>query len=109
MSPATGSATVVQVSRTRTLFKSLTRRGPRQGAARRPGVRRHPRVALHPAEGFHLPGVAFGHDWLTDAYRYTGTLEHLASWGIVAAAPATQRGPVPRSSTWPTTCPPPWT
>ena len=31
----------------------------------------------------------------TDADNYTGTLEHLASWGIVAAATDTQRGPVP--------------
>ena len=54
-----------------------------------------PGLLYTPAEGFHLPGVAFGHDWLTDAYRYSGTLEHLASWGIVAAAPDTQRGPVP--------------
>ena len=35
----------------------------------------------------NLPGVAFGHDWLVAADRYAGTLEHLASWGIVAAAP----------------------
>jgi len=83
------------VSRTRTLFKSLTRRGPHKvlrGDLAFAGI---PGLLYTPAEGFHLPGVAFGHDWLTDAYRYTGTLEHLASWGIVAAAPATQRGPVP--------------
>lgn len=83
------------MSRTRTLFKSLTRRGPHKvlrGDLAFAGI---PGLLYTPAEGFHLPGVAFGHDWLTDAYRYTGTLEHLASWGIVAAAPATQRGPVP--------------
>jgi hypothetical protein len=83
------------VSRTRTLFKSLTRRGPNRvlrGDLAFAGI---PGLLYTPAEGYHLPGVAFGHDWLTDAYRYTGTLEHLASWGIVAAAPATQRGPVP--------------
>ena len=83
------------MSRTRTLFKSLTRRGPHKvlrGDLAFAGI---PGLLYTPAEGFHLPGVAFGHDWLTDAYRYSGTLEHLASWGIVAAAPDTQRGPVP--------------
>lgn len=48
-----------------------------------------------PEEGLNLPGVAFGHDWLTGAARYANLLEHLASWGIVAAAPDTQRGLAP--------------
>jgi dienelactone hydrolase len=39
--------------------------------------------------------VAFGHDWLTDAAHYAGTCAHLASWGIVTAAPDTQRGLAP--------------
>ena len=52
-------------------------------------------VVYTPAAGFNLPGIAFGHDWLTGVEHYTGTLEHLASWGIVAAAPDTQRGPAP--------------
>ena len=43
----------------------------------------------------NLPGVAFGHDWLAGADRYAGTLEHLASWGIVAAAPNTETGVAP--------------
>ena len=43
----------------------------------------------------NLAGVAFGHDWLAGAGRYYGTLEHLASWGIVAAAPATETGLAP--------------
>lgn len=43
----------------------------------------------------NLPGVAFGHDWLTSAARYSNLLEHLASWGIVAGAPDTQRGLAP--------------
>ncbi|MCE9516190.1 MAG: hypothetical protein K8R24_09730, partial [Mycobacterium sp.] len=37
----------------------------------------------------------FGHDWLTGVQHYTGTLEHLASWGIVAAAADTERGLAP--------------
>lgn len=43
----------------------------------------------------NLPGVAFGHDWLARADRYAATLEHLASWGIVAAAPNTETGFAP--------------
>lgn len=54
-----------------------------------------PGVVFTPEKGFNLPGVAFGHDWLAGADRYQGTLEHLASWGIVAAAPATETGVAP--------------
>lgn len=39
--------------------------------------------------------MAFGHDWLQGVGRYNGTLEHLASWGIVAAAPNTETGIAP--------------
>jgi len=49
-------------------------------------------VVYTPEAGLNLPGVAFGHDWLTGTARYSGLLEHLASWGIVAGAPDTQRG-----------------
>jgi len=83
------------VARTRTLFTALTRRGPHRvlrGDLAFAGI---PGVVHTPAAGFHLPAVAFGHDWLSGPERYAGTLEHLASWGIVTAAPATQRGPAP--------------
>ena len=83
------------MARTRTLFTTLTRRGPHQVLRGDLGFAGVPGVVYTPASGFHLPGVAFGHDWLTDSDNYAGTLEHLASWGIVAAAPDTQRGPVP--------------
>lgn len=83
------------MARTRTLFSTLKRRGPLQVLRGDLGFAGIPGVVFTPATGFHLPGVAFGHDWLTDTDNYTGTLEHLASWGIVAAAPDTQRGPVP--------------
>src|SRR5258708_19347113 len=43
----------------------------------------------------NLAGVAFGQDWVAGADRYLGTLEHLASWGIVAAAPDTETGLAP--------------
>ena len=48
-----------------------------------------------PESGMNLAAVAFGHDWLAGADRYHGTLEHLASWGIVAAAPNTELGIAP--------------
>lgn len=48
-----------------------------------------------PAEGAGLPAVAFGHDWMTDISRYHNTLKHLASWGIVVAAPNTEQGIAP--------------
>lgn len=54
-----------------------------------------PGVVMTPAEGLGLPAVVFAHGWMQPAARYRGTLAHLASWGIVAAAPDTQRGPLP--------------
>jgi len=54
-----------------------------------------PGVVYTPESGLNLPGVAFGHDWLAGADRYHGTLEHLASWGIVAAAPNSETGVAP--------------
>ncbi|KAA2264684.1 alpha/beta hydrolase [Solihabitans fulvus] len=54
-----------------------------------------PGVVFTPKSGLGLPAVAFGHGWLQPPTRYRGLLRHLASWGFVAAAPATQRGPLP--------------
>jgi dienelactone hydrolase len=54
-----------------------------------------PGVVYTPEAGLHLPAVAFGHDWLTGVDRYSRLLDHLASWGIVAAAPDTERGLAP--------------
>lgn len=45
-----------------------------------------------PAEGKALPAVVFAHDWRKDIKAYHATLRHLASWGIVVAAPNTERG-----------------
>lgn len=42
-----------------------------------------------------VPAVAFAHGWLQPARRYSDTLRYLASWGILAVAPATEAGPVP--------------
>ena len=54
-----------------------------------------PGVVFTPRSGLSLPSIAFGHGWLQPPGRYRQLLHHLASWGIVAVAPATQRGPLP--------------
>jgi dienelactone hydrolase len=83
------------VARTRKLFAALTRRGRHQVLRGDLAFAGLPGIVYTPASGFNLPGVAFGHDWLTDVDHYVKTLEHLASWGIVAAAPNTERGLAP--------------
>ena len=88
------------MARIKTLFNALTRRGPHQVLRGDLGFAGLRGVVYTPASGFHLPGVAFGHDWLNESDDYTGTLEHLASWGIVAAAPDTQLGFVPSALTF---------
>ncbi len=54
-----------------------------------------PGVIFAPQSGLGLPAVAFGHGWLQPTSRYEELLRHLASWGVVAAAPATQPGVLP--------------
>ncbi|WP_293308006.1 hypothetical protein [Mycolicibacterium sp.] len=83
------------MARTRKMFSALTRRGPHKvlrGDLAFAGIAG---VVHTPATGYGLPAVAFGHDWLCDTDDYTETCSHLASWGIVAAAPNTQRGVAP--------------
>jgi len=80
---------------TRKLFTALTRRGPHRVLRGDLAVAGLPGVVFTPESGFNLPAVVFGHDWLTSADRYQRTLEHLASWGIVAAAPDTERALAP--------------
>jgi len=53
-----------------------------------------PGTVFTPKSGRGLPAVAFGHGWLQPPARYRGLLRHLATWGIVTAAPSTQRGPL---------------
>lgn len=53
-----------------------------------------PGVVYTPVTGLGLPAVAFAHGWLQPPARYRGLLRHLASWGIVVAAPGTQAGPL---------------
>ncbi|GAA3433498.1 hypothetical protein GCM10018954_031010 [Kutzneria kofuensis] len=53
-----------------------------------------PGTLFTPHAGHGLPAVAFGHGWLQPPRRYLGLFRHLASWGVVVAAPATHRGPL---------------
>ncbi len=59
------------------------------------GIAGQPGVVFAPQEGRNLPAVVFGHGWLAGVGNYRKLLEHLASWGFVAAAPDTERGPLP--------------
>ncbi|WP_406816978.1 dienelactone hydrolase family protein [Mycobacterium sp. M23085] len=83
------------MARIRKLVAALRRRGPHRVLRGDLAFAGLPGVVYTPEEGLNLPGVAFGHDWLAGAGRYSNLLEHLASWGIVAGAPETQRGVAP--------------
>ncbi|OBB67443.1 MULTISPECIES: dienelactone hydrolase family protein [unclassified Mycobacterium] len=83
------------MARTRKLVAALSRRGPHRVLRGDLAFAGLPGVVYTPEEGLNLPGIAFGHDWLTKSANYSGLLEHLASWGIVAGAPDTERGLAP--------------
>ena len=83
------------MANTKKLFAALTRRGPHRVLRGDLAFAGLAGVVYTPESGMNLAGVAFGHDWLCSADRYHGTLEHLASWGIVAAAPDTETGFAP--------------
>jgi hypothetical protein len=83
------------VARTKKLFAALTRRGPHRVLRGDLAFAGMPGVVYTPESGMNLAGVAVGHDWVAGADRYHGTLEHLASWGIVAAAPDSETGLAP--------------
>ena len=83
------------MARTKKLLAALTRRGPHRVLRGDLAFAGLPGIVYTPESGMNLAGVAFGHDWLAGADRYCGTLEHLASWGIVAAAPATETSLAP--------------
>lgn len=79
----------------RQLFATLSRPGPHQVLRGELALVGLPGVVSTPSEGLGLPAVVFGHGWLQPSERYRGLLRHLASWGIVAASPNTQRSPLP--------------
>lgn len=94
-SPYPGVSYGHPVAKTKKLFAALTRRGPHEVLRGDLAFAGLPGIVYTPESGMNLPGLAFGHDWLASAHRYAGTLEHLASWGIVAAAPNTETGLAP--------------
>jgi dienelactone hydrolase len=57
-----------------------------------------PGVVFTPSSGRELPAVVLGHDWMQPVLRYRGLLRHLASWGIVALGPDTERSPLPSTA-----------
>jgi dienelactone hydrolase len=83
------------VAGTKKLFAALKRRGPHRVLRGDLAFAGLAGVVYTPESGLNLPGVAFAHEWLTGSERYEGTLEHLASWGIVAAAPDTEKSIAP--------------
>ncbi|CAM2860886.1 hypothetical protein SKPI104516_06815 [Skermania piniformis] len=83
------------VTSVKSLLARLSLRGPHRVQRGNLALAGQPGVVYTPAEGFGLPAVAFGHGWLAGAANYAQLLDYLASWGIVAAAPDTERGPVP--------------
>ena len=73
-------------------LSDLTKRGPHRVLEGDLGYTGLPGKVYAPAEGDGLPAIAFGHDWMKSIDDYHATLRHLASWGIVVAAPATESG-----------------
>jgi dienelactone hydrolase len=76
------------------LLEELSHRGPHEVLRGDLALIGLPGLVLTPRSGLGLPAVAFGHGWLQPPSRYLGLFRHLASWGVVVAAPATQRGPL---------------
>ena len=73
-------------------LSTLSKRGPHRVMEGDLGYTGLPGKVYAPADGRDLPAVAFGHDWRRDISAYEETLRHLASWGIVVAAPNTETG-----------------
>ena len=73
-------------------LEELSRRGPHEVLHGDLSLVGLPGIVCTPRSGLGLPAIAFGHGWLQPPRRYLGLLRHLASWGIVVAAPGTQRG-----------------
>jgi dienelactone hydrolase len=76
------------------LLDELSRPGPHRVLRGDLALVGMPGLVCTPESGLGLPAVAFGHGWLQPPSRYHGLLRHLASWGIVAAAPGTHTGPL---------------
>lgn len=83
------------MAKAKELLAELSHHGPHEVLRGNLALVGLPGVVYTPTAGLGLPAVAFGHGWLQPPFRYRQLLGHLASWGIVAAAPATQTGPLP--------------
>ncbi|MCF7553157.1 dienelactone hydrolase family protein [Pseudonocardia sp. WMMC193] len=83
---------------TKDALEQLSRPGPNEVLRGDLGLIGTPGVVFAPASGLGLPAVVFGHDWMQPTSRYAELLRHLASWGIVAAAPGSQGSPLPSVS-----------
>src|SRR4029078_9350576 len=87
-----------EVRNAREAVARLADKGPHEVLRGDLGMGGVPGVVFAPSEGLGLPAVAFGHDWLQPVGRYAGLLRHLASWGIVRAAPESHRSTPPTRS-----------
>ncbi|SDH62990.1 Dienelactone hydrolase [Actinokineospora alba] len=76
------------------LLDELSRPGPNEVLRGDLALIGMPGLVFTPKSGLGLPAVAFGHGWLQPPDRYRGLFRHLASWGIVVAAPGTHTGPL---------------
>ena len=76
-------------------LSKLSKRGPHHVLIGDLSYAGLPGKVYTPAEGNGVAAIAFGHDWMTSVKSYHQTLQHLASWGIVVAAPATEMGFMP--------------
>ncbi len=81
------------MARTKKVLEELSQRGPHEVLHGDLALVGLPGLVCTPKDGRGLPAVAVGHGWLQPARRYLGLLRHLASWGIVAAAPGTHQSP----------------
>jgi hypothetical protein len=76
-------------------LSKLSKRGPHHVLIGDLSYAGLPGKVYTPAEGNGVAAIAFGHDWMTSVKSYHQTLQHLASWGIVVAVPATEMGFMP--------------
>lgn len=95
MTRTSSTARPPEVRNAKDAVATLSRPGPHRVLRGDLGMVGIPGVVFAPEQGLGLPAVAFGHDWLQPADRYADLLRHLASWGIVAAAPSSHRGVLP--------------
>jgi dienelactone hydrolase len=77
------------------LMTILARRGPHTVLRGDLGFIGVPGQLFTPETGSGLPVVAFAHAWMADLGRYRDLFFHLASHGLVVAAPDIERGPAP--------------